>query len=214
MEIVNLGQIYIKKVPRKLDKLKDVDEELYNQVDGFFESLFNMMGLGDNEEIMSAVDFVESSFDKDYSGCEEFWTACLDKQNKIKMITSKDFSENFIECFYTYDHIDDMKEVFMSLADFLKSAEYVGKHLKLNYKLDDIDAIRWGSTDLCPLVLYKTDKLALAMFSDKKYSMISPYFLEKGEYQLCGEVNEEYKDANKVYLDILVQLSNNQRRRS
>lgn len=209
MEIMVFGQIYIKRVS---EESIDLSEDNDNEESNLFQSLLGDLKFED-PMTQAALVFFTGKLDDGTIGCQDFWLSNYEN-GIIKMSYNNGCSDGIIGCERTFNDIQRINEEYIPLLEYLNTAEYIGRYFKLNKPLTKREYMEWGSDDLTPLVLYMDGNRALEYFSDRKYAMITPRFLEAGTYELFGNVNEEYRNTSKVYLDIFNQISDNQRRRN
>ena len=217
MDLLMNGEIFIKRGPEiiKYDKEKHEEnkkrtEKLRNEMlndpsapSAFLNAMFTLSKV---EKI------VDEAYDKPtYAGCDSFWTLFLSDKG-IEMnerevsieepnpgITSK-------RLFNTEEEVDSR---FISLADFLDNAEFVGKRFKASAK-KQIDMYTKS------ILLYKTNDIWLT-YEKNRLLGTEGFFIrsrrpgiERLNYKTYGRTHKEFKDKSEVYFSIFKQLTKDQ----
>ena len=228
MIILMTGEIYLKKGPKiVMPNIEDyMDDE---EFEAFIEDL--RINSNASEELINSLieehekdkKIMETGL-KDYSGCDSFWMSIIEEEG-IRMVEKNDFQlQNMEKVFRTKEEID---REFIRLRVFLEKAQYVGKYFKRTAPLDRIEPngirmrdINYNRGPVETLILYADDHLMLAIqtrkllsYETKRFCIISPKYLEDGNYEIYGEVNNEYDDTGELYYAILKQLTDNKNKK-
>lgn len=145
----------------------------------------------------------------DYSGIDDFYQLTING----KKITLKSLSE--ISKIYSYDDLGKLKKDFTSLREVLDKATFVGQYFCRTEPViqDSGDEDRSFMLDsITPtshtIVLYALQDLFIAKdVSRGKIILLESIYTLDGKYRFFGKVDEDYKDKNHLYQDILKQFS-------
>jgi len=152
---------------------------------------------------------------KSVVGTDSFWQL-LTTNDKLIILNRCDKT---FESKRVYSSIEKINNDFIELSDFLEKATFVGREFKRTKPTKE----RWGDHDNSYLlynsnfsfqniVLYATQDLFLAIRIDnssgkEEYTLINSIYTLDGNYGFFGPVYEKYRDKNKVYQEILAQIS-------
>ena len=214
--IIN-GELYLKRGP-----------EIFNQNTGQLEDKINQLEFDVSKEnpdfsklpqlnaYKNLNDMIESIKGKiDYSGTDSFW----------QLYTINGINCKLCECMNlyglerNYNSPQKINADFIKLSEFLNKATFGGRKFKRTKPIismmnktdksympidNDIYATKY-------IVLYATQDLFLIKRIDgvlgEKYALINSGYTLDGNYQFFGPVYDEYRDKNKVYQEILTQVS-------
>lgn len=194
------GDIYIKRNP----SIFHVNEHpLINDLMRLTDDLIKHT---DSEEVDELVvvknNFIGKMKDKegtnDYSECGTFYRLATDG-DEIELRSTD--NRTFDVVLNSFDILDNEYE---SLSDFLDTAEYVGKYIKI----DSLIANYIGLKRLC---LYKKGSNMICkdtyLNSCESYCIDSSDIILNDELEYDGEKSIEYDDRNFVYREILKQYN-------
>lgn len=224
MEILMSGELYLKNEPERIET-SPVSFEEEEAFEMFVEELKNNPNVPE-DFIEGMIEDHEAEKDEkekgipDYSGCDNFWISII-RDDGIAMVEQDSIPElGLVKKFKTKEEVD---EKFIRLRVFLDKAKYVGKKFRRTKAVKTrtmtgeilMDASYRYAHSIT--VLYALDNIMIAVedgpFSSKKrFLVISPRYLEDGNYEFYGEQNNEYMDKPEVYQAILQQsLPNNKK---
>ena len=199
MDSIANGEICIKYKPRIYKTQKKIKYRDYNTISASGTPSIKEMSL--------------DSYGKDYSYCDEFWVALVEKEG-VNMVTIPHFPDIFSneEMFFTDKK--ELADTFVSLTDFLTKGEYIGQLFK---RTKQTTAGNRGYMDNFKehnfLALYKygdtlIGKITFNSFGEKDiyYGIMTGDYLEDGYYVFLGDYTDEYKDEVKLYREINQQL--------
>lgn len=194
------SDIYIKRNP----SIFHIDEHpLINDLMRLTDDLIKHTDNGEVDDLVVVRNnFMGKMKDKegtnDYSECGTFYRLVTDG-NEIELRSTDNVS--FDVCLSGFDVLDNEYE---SLSDFLDSAEYVGKYIKI----DNLLAEQIGLKRLC---LYRKGSNMICkdtyLGSCESYCVDSSDIILNDELEYDGEVFLEYDDRNLVYREILKQYN-------
>ena len=123
-----------------------------------------------------------------------------------------------------YISLDELNNGYIKLSDFIKNARFIGREFKrigpgiTYYGIDrDMAKIRdsryleideYGYDDKY-IVLYEKDntfKVRYICGNSRWYGIVDCIYIQDGMYKFIGPVYEEYRDKEKVYLEIVEQI--------
>lgn len=214
------GEIYLKRGPEIYDpsdqisklnaEIKEIEFDMSKENPDFSRAsrISNLQDLKDQAQSFKG--------QLDYSGTNSFWQVfTADGQNYIMRecqkfdITQKD-----------YNSIRELSKYFIKLSDFLKESTFVGREFKRTkpIKLKDgrSDRSYMNEFKSAPqiVVLYATKDLFLAIqieksqiFGGDRYILINSRYTLDGNYKFFGPEYIGYQDKDKVYREILEQVS-------
>jgi len=214
--IIN-GELYLKRGPEIFDSYTDELEDKINEIEFDVSKEnpdFSKLPLLNAYKMLN--DTNESIKGKiDYSGTDSFW----------QLYTINGINCKLCECrkLYglerNYNSPEKINADFIKLSEFLNKATFVGRKFNrtkpIISMMNKIDK-SYMSTDLDIystkyIVLYATQNLFLIKRIDRvlgeKYALINSRYTLDGNYQFFGPVYDEYRDKNKVYQEILTQVS-------
>lgn len=188
MEILIDGEIYIKIKPKKYDNES--------------ESKTIMDYLERKVETTNATYIGFLTPKSDYSNMDMFYLLKMD--DEIKMVTWDELGKK------TEDKINEKNsEEYMSLIDFLKEAEFIGRKFKrtkpIEYDLKYTDPVE---QNYCT-VLYKTEYAMLVeeVFLGKRtLKMMDKKYFEDKNYIFFEKIDKTYENTKKLYKSILEQI--------
>ena len=121
-----------------------------------------------------------------------------------------------------YNKREELAKDFIKLSDFLNIATFVGRQfirtshrLTLNGKVDkSFMPSNESSSKEKYIVLYAMQDLFLIRVVDDpltsdRYELINSKYTIDGNYKFIGKTYPEYKDKQKVYIEIFEQLTGN-----
>lgn len=205
------GDIYIKIKPEiiepNVDKIKKINDDLYDL--SFEEAHYGITERTTTikEELEEMKEqLLESQYD--YKDTEIFHVLKIAEDN-MKLVGFNRLGEKQInKC-----SIEELKDKYIRITEFLKEAIYIGKEFKrtqsldfLNNKIIDyMNPERNSSTT----ILYKTDYAMLALYTSK-YShyleMINPNYFIDGNYTFFGKKDNKYNNKKEMYKNIVDEI--------
>lgn len=214
------GELYLKRGPEIYDpsvQISKIDDEIK-------EIEFDMSKENPDFSRASQLESYQNLKDRaqslkgqlDYSGTNSFWQVfTADGQNYTMRecqkfdITQKD-----------YNSIRELNKYFIKLSDFFKESTFVGREFKRTkpIKLSDGRSDRSYMLDFKTLpqtiVLYATKDIFLArrieklkLYGEDSYILINSRYTLDGNYEFFGPEYVGYRDKDKVYKEILEQVS-------
>lgn len=214
------GEIYLKRGPEiydpndEISKIDDEIKEIEFDMSKENPDFSRASQLEDYQSLKERMKSLEGQLD--YRGTSSFW-----------QVFTED-GQNFIvrECQIfdiiqkRYSSIRELHKYFIKLSDFFKESTFVGREFKRTkpIKLSDGRNDRNYMHDLkgSPqiIVLYATKDLFLAIqiekshiFGGDRYILINSGYTLDGNYKLFGPEYIGYRDKDKVYREILEQVS-------
>lgn len=219
--IIN-GEIYLKRGPEIGDSsntIKKLDDMIYG-----LELLRTKEK--DSEKID---DFLTQAKNlKDYAESVDGKISFAGTNSFFKAFTTDGINIELRECNIAskksrlYNSLEELNNDFIKLSDFLNKATFVGRKFRRTKPL----GANFGKTDRSfmntsldeHIVLYATQDLFLAKeinySGDDAYTLIYSRYTLDGNYVFYGPVYSEYKDTQKVYSEIMEQLSSYDKGRS
>ena len=215
------GDIYLKRGPEKTSAsfLSNI-EDLINRLECLNEENINEK---EKSNFLKLKDSIINTRNEatdgklfDYSYVDSFHILRTDGK-QIQIINHKkyEFENQNIRIF---DNVEELNEYYISLSDFLKQANYVGRFFARTApveieKGEIYDKLYMdGVSNPYILVLYATQELLLVKEFNKetkkeKFKLISSRYTYDKNYVLFGEVNKDYLNPAKVYTEIKNQIT-------
>ena len=205
MKVCINGQLFVKVKPDifQVPLSDQFDFQIFRMTTGDFKGKDDITNLFNK--------LMNKTGSDDYSGMCDFWSYIY--HNGKTTLVNTGYYDMLEPMTKSYDNEETMNEYFISLADFLKDAEYVGRHFRRTKQLGKYNILSYRSDDIEPLLLYRKDNIMLVLYEDSMYEMLSPVHSKDGNYEIYGEINDSYRDKQKIYMDILKQVTDSQRRR-
>ena len=217
MDIIMSGEIFLKIKPdleslgdvfRKMIKKENyVDLSEYDEEDDFKEKDEKYY-----EDLERLHNLVEKKLPTWY-GCDNFWMSVAYKEG-ILMVKHNYLKAEAKKLFRNKEHVE---QKFISLGDFLKDAEYVGRYFRRTEPIENCtqEDMSYMSKDCDYLALFKTkDAMIISRIfaGEPQYKVVDKRYLEDGKYEFFGPYNEEFNDKAALYQDIYKQLHKNKTR--
>ena len=197
MSSKNDSEIYIQKGVRKVYYNKDIRDDYVVE---FSNDVRN-----------------RDSYCIDSRGADSFFYVVEDTDGYRLIECNKDIGVN------RYISLNELNYGYIKLSDFLRDAKYIGRGFKriepvITYYGTDIDICRIidnmyleiDGYDNKYIVLYEKDNIFLVKYMfgyNEWYSIIDCRYIQDGNYQFYGKVYEEYKNIDRVYLEIMEQIN-------
>lgn len=215
------GEIYLKRGPEIFDsnaaiskidaEIKEIEFDMSKENPDFSRA----SQISDLQDLKDQVQSFRGQLD--YSGTNSFWQIfTADGQSYIMFECQKfDIAQK------EYNSIRELNKHFIKLSDFFKESTFVGKEFKRTkpIKLKDGRNDRSYMHDFKGhpqiIILYATKDLFLArriekskIFGEDSYILINSRYTLDGNYEFFGPEYIEYRDKDKVYREILKEVSN------
>ncbi len=210
MEYFVNGEIYLKRGPEVFDaseKISDLEFKIANAKT--IEEIKKY-----REDLQLKMMFQEACKGKlDYSGTDDFWQAYINSNGEITIFSNTGRKK-------TFKSISDLENKFIKLDKFLDKATFVGRELKRAKSTVIFDGscyktlmkTRDNFSQYTILYVYQDLLLTKRLWLDE-YDLISSRYLEDGNYEFFGPVYEEYADKDKMYSEILAQVTGEVKKR-
>ena len=220
--IIN-GELYLKRGPETYsssNKVRELDDEIsdiefdMSKENPDFSKADKLAGY---QKLRNMAKSLEGK--TDYSGTTDFWQLSTSDGRNINLQRCEtEYNIN-----KTYQSIQVMNKDFIKLSEFLKKAIFVGREFRRTKPVQHSSGyinksfMESGLIKTRYIVLYATQDLFLIRRIDKytgdKYTLINSLYTLDGNYEFFGPVYREYKDINKVYYEILEQVTSNHKGR-
>lgn len=214
------GEVYLKRGPEIYDisdKISKIEEEIkeiefdMSKENPDFSKASRISELQDLKERTKCLEG-----ELDYSGTSSFWQVFTANGQNYIMRECKEFEIVQKE----YNSIKELNKHFIKLSDFLNESIFIGREFKRTKPIK----IRTGKNDRSYMkefkgtpqiiVLYAAKDLFLAIKITKsqilggdRYILINSEYTLDENYYFFGPEYVEYRDKNKVYREILEQVS-------
>ena len=184
------------------EEIESLPDYILNKIDlnvlKYFSDMVSYVSLGGNlKDFSQGIDDDGPVYD--YSWSDDFWQLFV-VQNKIVMQV---VNKRKVESKMVFNNVSKMKEHFVRLSDFLSNANYIGREFKRT-KPTSNGSKSFMSSSTGVLALYEYDGIILT--KKGRFCTLEKYYVDDGNYTFVGDVNEEYRDKDKLYQEIMQQL--------
>lgn len=216
------GEIYLKRAP----KVNNYSQLIEETKDTIFDIEFDISKEKPDFSKSKSLDEYRHQLNRiqhnhnqlDYSENIYFWQLSTEDGQTISLTICTPYigNKNIV-----YHSIERMNQDYIKLSEFLEKATFVGRKFRRTKPIINTDGeedLTYTKDSLATvintqyIVLYATQELFLIkridMMHKDEYSLIVSKYTLDGNYEFFGPVYEEYKDKNKVYTEILEQVSN------
>jgi len=221
VEFIIDGEIYLKKNPKVTD-YSDLAEELKGIITDIEYDIskenpdFSMATkLGGYKHLLDRVEFHNGKLS--YIDNIYFWQLSTQDGSTINMTRCEPYIGNPT---VKYCSIEKLNRDYIKLSDFLEKAIFVGRSFRRTKPIIDIyekqdntytDDSFASIINTQYIVLYAMQDLFLIKRKDAihedEYGLIDSRYTLDGNYEFFGPVYEEYNNKNRVYSEILEQIS-------
>ncbi len=215
------GEIFLRKNPTKVDlkELKQNIEEFKYAIDEEENNDYKSELIERLYELTNDYNYYIENAGLDYGSIIDFYFLITNGYNY--QLTNSSDPSNYIE----YNDIRLLENDFISLIDFLKEAEFIGRKFyrtksiispSINEAIQYMDDRENNELGYCEFIaLYKTKDLLLVqrIYKDKEiyltnYEIIDKRYLQDNNIKYYGEVYNIFKDKFNLYIDILKEITN------
>ncbi len=205
------GDIYIKIKPEIIEpdanEIKKIDEDLYDL--SFEDAQYGITERTEQarEELEKLREhLLEQKYD--YETTEEFHILKI-CENQLKLICFNKLGEKKTKIC----DIEEIKEKYIRLADFLEEAKYIGREFKQTVSFDNhkVSDYTYNDSMETAKILYKTSYAMLAEHTlnhSHYFGMIKPKFFIDQEYTFIGYEDKSYNNKKEIYKNIVDEIEN------
>lgn len=202
---MRLNEIYIKRGPNKVI-YSEKELELFNKIETLkTKDLSDFENKSNGEVTPNSYRMLESLAnqlkkereEEALLGTDAFWIL-MDNENEIRI-------KGKVSCNLekTYKNKEEFNKDFISLHDFLSESTYVGRYFRRTKSINNDRTFMIENGKY--LVLYKNNNIMILLNDIKEeneYVIVTKKYLEDGNYEFYGEINEEYRDIEALTIDI------------
>lgn len=199
----NKYDIYIQKGVRKISYKNNYDKHKIEYITEFINNNRN-----DNSYCIDS-----RGIDSFFYGFEVFAGYRIVEYNK----------DNAIDRYIT---LDELNNGYIKLFDFIMASKFIGREFIRTEPVITYYNTKEGTTKIIDnrylkkeqygyndkhIVLYEKDNTFLVKYiyqNNECYGIVDCRYIQDGKYEFIGNVYEEYKDRNTIYLDIIKQIEN------
>lgn len=215
MGILMSGEIYLKIRPdwsslgdtirRMRIKNEDYDDMEYEEDFALHDEEYF-------EHLMEMQKMMEEKF-PDWYGCDKFWVSIIHEEG-ILMVQHDYLKAQAKKLYRDEEHLSQR---FISLREFLRDAEYVGKYFRRTEPIDDCNKedTTYMSKDPDNLALFKTKDamiISTTFAGEQQFKIVDRRYLADGKYEFFGNYNDEYNDKADMYQAVFEQLRRNRKK--
>ena len=213
MEVLVNGDIYIKVKPEivepDINRIKKINDDIYDL--SFEEAQYGITEKTETtREELERIKQQLLEQEYNYDNTEEFHILKITEDKFYLICFNKLGAKKAKIC-----NIEEIKEKYIRIVDFLQEAKYIGKEFKrtkplylYNRKIIDYMHKEPSSTTK---ILYKTNYAMLAEYKSKHshyFEMIRPkYFIDK-KYAFIGTKDNKFDNKKEMYKTIVDEIEN------